>query len=544
MTTNLTEDSPNAQAGISLADYKKVLARRRWSFLLPCCVVGFAGAVTAYFWPLKYKSDALILIEQQKVPTQYVKPNVVSNLQARLDTMTQQILSRTRLQKLIEDFHLYADERNKETMDDLVDKMRANISVEPVQTPGRQDQLTAFHISYSAKSPDTAQRVTNELTSLFIEYNLRTRAEDSASTTAFLGTELQTAAAELSAQEHRLQDFKVKNLGQLPEQLETNLQVLASLQGQLQAVSNELEHAEQQKVYLTSIRGEYEVIARADHDAGEPVIGADGTPHSSDLMNAEATLRDLKRRYSTLTGQYTSQFPDVIETKKEIAHWQSLVAQLKAAAAKTPATPTPARAPSGASGVSSAILDSTSRLKALDLEIATHKRDEAALRKQIALLQDRLKQTPMLEQQFAEISRDYDNARLKYQSLLEKQQQSELATQLEQRQQGEQFRVLDPAKHPDKALPPNRLQIVLIGWVLGVIVGLGWVVLREFLDSTIRGKSDVTLRTQVPVLACIPTYLNPEQERRRRLRLRLEFAVGVVLIVLVIGSGVGSILRA
>jgi succinoglycan biosynthesis transport protein ExoP len=544
MTTPLTEDSSHTQVGLSLGDYRKIITRRRWSFLLPCCVVGFAGAITAYFWPLTYKSDALILIEQQKVPTQYVKPNVVSDLQARLDTMTQQILSRTRIQKLIDDFHLYADERNKETMEDLVDKMRANISVQPVQSPGRQDELTAFRISYSARSADTAQRVTNELTSLFIEVNLRSRAADSASTTAFLRAELDAAAAELSAQEHRLQEFKMKNLGQLPEQLATNLQVLASLQGQLQAVSNELEHAEQQKVYLTSIRSEYEMLARASDDAGAPVISGDGTLHSSDLMNAEATLRDLKKRYLTLTGQYTSEFPDVIETKKEIAHWQSVVAQLRAATVKRPGAPTPARTASGASSVSSALLDSTSRLKALDLEIAAHKRDEAALQKQIAALQNRLKQTPMLEQQFAEISRDCENARSNYQSLLQKQQQSELATQLEQRQQGEQFRVLDPAKHPDKALPPNRLQIVLIGWVLGLIAGLGWVVLREFLDPTIRGKSDLALRTELPVLACIPNYLNPAQERWRRWRLRLEFTVGVVLVLGVIGSGIRSILRA
>ncbi len=546
MTTNLMEDAPSAQTEIFLAHYRKVFARRRWSFLLPCCVIGLAGAVAAYVWPLKYQSDSLILIEQQKVPSQYVKPNVVSDLQSRLDTMTQQILSRTRLQKLIEDFHLYAGERNKETMDDLVDKMRGNIFVQPVQIPGRQDQLTAFHISYISRSPDTAQRVTNELTSLFIEYNLRTRAEDSASTTAFLRTELQAAADELSTQEHRLQDFKMKNLGALPEQFEANLQVMASLESQLQAVTNELQRAEQQKVYLISIRSEYEAIGRAAGGRGMLVAGTDGTHRSSDLANAEATLRDLKKRYESLTGQYTSEFPDVITTKKEIAHWESVVADLKTAAAKSPASPSPspAQGPAPDPGVSPAIADATSHLKAIDLEIAAQKRDQMMLQKQIALMQDRLKETPLLEQQFAEISRDCDNARLNYQSLLQKQQQSELATQLEQRQQGEQFRVLDPAKRPDKAMPPNRLQIVLIGWVLGVIGGFGWVVLREFLDSTIRGKSDLELRTQVPILACIPTHLNSVQERRRIRRSRLELAVGVLLVLIVIGSGIGSMLRA
>jgi succinoglycan biosynthesis transport protein ExoP len=544
MTLAPTEDTQVANAGISLADYRRIFIRRRWSFLLPCCLIGLIGAGAAYFWPLSYRSDALILIEQQKVPTQYVKPNVVNNLQSRLDTMTQQILSRTRLQKLIEDFHLYADKRTTYMIDDLVDTMRKNISVQPVQSPGRQDELTAFHISYTANSPDTAQRVTSELTSLFIEYNLRTRAEDSASTTAFLGAELQAAATELAQEERRMQTFKMENLGQLPEQLQANLQVLVSLEGQLEAVTNELERAEQQKVYLTSIRAEYKALQSDGAESAGPVIGLDGVPHSSDLTTAETTLTDLKKRYDDMLGRYTSEYPDVLTTKKEIAHWEAIVKQLKARPPLSSASPGATRASTVPQGVRSAIVDAESRLKATDLEIASHKRDEITLQKRIAQVQDELKRAPLLEQQFAQINRDYENARANYQSLLQKQQQSQLATQLEQRQQGEQFRVLDPAKRPDKPVPPTRLQIVLIGWMLGVVAGLGWLVLREFLDSTIRGKSDLALRTRVPILACIPTHMSPKQEREQKWRLRLEFAAGVLLVLAVIGSGIGSLLHA
>src|SRR6266851_3823216 len=223
----------------------------------PFFLLGLSGFGVALSWPTRYRSEALILVEQQKVPMQYVTPNVVTDLQDRLQSMTQQILSHTRLQKLIEQSNLYPDLRQRMNMDEIVDKMRADIRIELVQAPRRQDELTAFRIYFLYSSALVAQQVTNELTSLFIDENLQSRGQQSVGTTSFLENQLEQARQDLAQQEQHLREYKIRFIGELPEQEQSMLQMLGGLQSQLEANSSAIERSEQERIYLESMQSEY-----------------------------------------------------------------------------------------------------------------------------------------------------------------------------------------------------------------------------------------------------------------------------------------------
>ena len=235
-------------------DYWAMVMRRRWWVMAPLFFCGFVAFGAAHFWPEKYRSEALILVEQQKVPELYVTPNVVTNLQNRLQSMTQQILSRSRLQKLIEQFNLYPDARQHANIDEVVDQMRKDIRIELVQAPQRQDELTAFRISFLYSNARVAQQITNELTTLFIDENLQSRGQQSVGTTSFLESQLEHARQDLSQQEQHLREYKIRFIGELPEQQQSMLQMLGALQSQLEANSGAIERAQQERIYLESMR--------------------------------------------------------------------------------------------------------------------------------------------------------------------------------------------------------------------------------------------------------------------------------------------------
>jgi len=491
------------QKPIDWREWAKLLARRRWWLLGPFFAVSLLSVIVVQLWPQLYRSEALILVEEQKVPEQYVTPNVVADPQDRLQSMTQQILSRTRLRRLIDQFNLYAGERSRRTMDELIDKMRTRIRIELVQAPGRGADLTAFRIYFSAESPSLAQNVTNEITSLFIEENLRARAQQSIGTTDFLTNQLEQARKDLAEQEERQRQYKMRYLGQLPEQQQSNLQILSSLEAQLRANTDALERAEQQKVYLESLRSEYQALRR-DPDAGQ-------------LANSPAalTVEETRRQLTEMEAKYTARHPDVVRLRRQLASQEAGKDAADAAGSG-------GRFRQGATAVSD--IEAQSRLKAITAEIESRKKDTDELRRRIREFQGRLDMTPVREQQLAEVTRSYENSRQYYQSLLQKKLQSELATNLEKRQQGEQFRILDPATLPLKPSQPNRLSIVLVGWLLGLCIGIGALVARELTDGAIRSERDVSAAVKMPVLIHIPLLHTPAAEARQRVRRLAELA--------------------
>jgi polysaccharide biosynthesis transport protein len=502
----------------------------RWYLLTPLFIVGIGAFFVAEFWPVLYRSEALILVEGQKVPEQYVTPNVVSSLQTRLDSMMQKLLSRTRLQRLIEDFNLYPKERARMIMDDVIENMRKNISVEVVQAPGRggAGDVTGFRIAYSAADPKGAQRVTNEITSLFIEESLRSRTQQSLSTTAFFESQLEEARKDLEQQEARLRLYKSRFMGELPEQQQANLQILSSLQAQLYAASGALARAEQQRVYLESLKSQYPRAAD-----GTPVAMGAPKTISPARTAAETQLEQVRREYADAKTRYTDKNPIVVALKEQVEYWKGRISDMDKQAEAAEAAP---KSVSKTAPVDTdlRLIDIESRLKSVITEIASNRKDEESIRERIKDIQSRINLTPAREQELADVTRTYENSRTNYQSLLQKKMQSELASNLEKRQQGEQFRILDPANLPGRA--EGRMRVIGLGWALGFALGCGVIALRVVFDPVVHEKDDIALETDIPVIARLPVIPTQQETRRQMVWRIVEVAVVVVLIV---ASGAG-----
>ncbi len=485
--------------------------------------------------PSTFQSDALILVEQQKVPEHYVVPNVTVNLQDRLQSMTEQILSRTRLQAAISRFHLYGTRRRWDFTQagDPVERMRKDIKIELVEAPGQPGQLTAFKIRYSASTPQLAQQVNSELTSLFIDENLKAQEQLSESTTAFLDSQLADARVKLEEQEAKVQAFKASHLGDLPSQLETNVQILAGLQNQLQSTQRDLDAANQQKLYLESMQQEYQAI-QANLGNGNSTATIPGT------LNKD--LLDLRRQLQEARLRYTEDYPDVVTLKGKISKLEKLKKDMdsETAAAK------PAQAANDVDlgstvqveqGSPSPMMQIQSQLKANRLEVQDYQQHVKKIESQIAAYQARLNLTPATEQELAGISRGYEESKANYDSLLQKQNQSQLATNLEERQQGEQFRILDPPGLPTSPSAPNHLLISLAGLALGFAIGASLTAFLEITNVRVRQKKDLEEVVPLKVLVGIPHLDVPGEDHSRIVLRRMEISAGVVMaIVIVLGN--------
>ena len=517
---------------LSWRDQWAILVRRRWWLMGPLFVCGLAGFGITRVWPCLYRSEALILVERQQVPAQYVTPNVTTDAQDRLQSMTQELLSRTRLTRLIEQFNLYPRERSHMIMDDLVDKMRKEIKIDPVKSTGRPDQLTAFTISFAAPSPRLAQQVTDQLTSILIEENMADRAQASEGTTNFLENQLEAARKDLDAKEQRQSQFKMEYLGELPEQEQSSLQILNSLEAQLHSTSDATTRAEQDKIYLESVRNEYLTAQQKAAAQSSGQASADAGSETPDT--ADVALRSLHDQLTQLEAKYTPQHPDIIRVKKEIEEWESLKQHMESPSDSESPTP-------GASAnepKSQALIEIESRLKANATEIAGYRKDMADIQQRIGDLQNRLSLTPVREQQLSEVSRGYENARAYYQSLLTKKLESELATNLEKRQQGEHLRVLDSASLPQKPSEPNVTLIAIAGWIVGLGLGIVLLVLRERTLGVLVGEAEVSTCTGLPVLVRIPVLRSPREQSARKWLRVLEACAVLLLVLGSVGSGV------
>ncbi len=525
----IRKDDLPEETSIDVREYWALLVRRRWYLTIPIFVLGLAGFAVSLILPVRYESEAVILIEQQKVPAEYVTSNILTDLQHRLDAMTQEIMSRPRLQNLIEQFGLYPRERATKTIDDVVDKMRKDIDVEMVQAVGsKRNDLTAFRIRFRAGTPQMAQRVTDELTSLFINQNIQERTQQSVSTTQFLESQLAEAHKSLLDQEQRLREFKLRNLGELPQQEQGNLHVLNSLQSQLQIMAAAQDRAEQQKVYLESMRSQHMEMLKALEARGQ----APGAPPPPDPL--ETRLQEEERILAILKTKYADRHPDVIAAEEHVAATKLLVEKQNAERAKE--AKTAVAEARNSPETDQALIDIESRLKAVDVEIAKSKEAADELRNKIRDMQTRLARTPVREQELAEVTRNYENSKAYYESLLQKKLGSELATNLEKRQQGEQFSLLDPPTLPHKPEEPNRLMIVGLGWLAGIGLGIGLIAGREIIDGTVRGARDVAYAKAATIVVSVPRLRTPGQIRWLRAAKWLEAAWIAAIVIAIAGT--------
>jgi succinoglycan biosynthesis transport protein ExoP len=513
-------------------EYFAIIVRRRWWILLPLFLCWIAIWGGSWSLPTTYTSDALISAEQQKVSDLYVMENVNVNLQNRLQSTTQQVLSYASLQAIIGRFKLYETPPRMNGFfkpKDPVDQMRGDIKIELVGAPGYRGEFFTFKIHYSADTPEIAQQVNTELTSLFINENVRAQRQLSENTTAFLDSELADARTKMQEQEAEVSAFKAKHAGNLPGQLQSNVQILAGLQAQLASTQHALDTSKQQKIYLESLLQQYQ--------SAQASLGGDSAVISTQAL--DKVLQNLRLQIQNLRTRYTDDHPDIVALKDEIGKTEALRKQNEAEIASNHQTgkPTSAIDFSAEEGVQrgspTAIMQLQSQLKANQLEIQNEQQHAKDLESQTTVYQGRLNLTPETEQELTVVSRGYDEAKFNYNSLLQKQTQSQLATSLGQQQQGQQFHIVDPPKLPDKPSAPNRFLISLVGLALGAALGLGIATFLELTDVRFRQEKDLEGILPARMLVGIPRLSTPKEDHSRVIARYMECGAAAVVALLI-----------
>ena len=524
----MAEDFEEKSLELDPQAYLAIVRRRHLHFLIPLLLGWLVVWGASWVLPARYKSSTLILVEQPTMPKDYVTPNVTDNLQERLESITQQILSRTNLLHIIDEFHLYTRGYAEPTPDDKVERMRKDVEIELVKDA--RNQVTAFNVSFSSPSPHVAQQVTTEITNLFINENLEVRQQESEDTTKFLADQLETARKRLDEQEEKIQEFKGRHVGELPAQLGSNLQILSGLQSQLQAEEDALNTAKQQHVYLETLLSQYRTMQDSPTNPGGTFMGLPAI--DQDLEKLRAELADLEARY-------TERHPDVRKLKDQIAQTEKmrdqLIADQKANASGTESDDTIVASPDDPQSASVAQLQS--QMKANQIEITNRERSIEALKTKVGDYQARLNQEPVREQQLADLTRGYEQSKANYDDLLKKKNESAMATSMELLQQGERFRILDPPSLPLKADFPNRWRFCGIGVAVGVALGLLVAGVFEMIDDRIY--DDKTLQSLLPiaVISEVPEIVSAQDQKRRRREIWVGWATaGLVVATILAGS--------
>ena len=513
--------------GLDIQRYLQVVRRRHMHFVMPLLLGWLVVWGSSWVLPARYKSSTLILVEQPTMPKNYVEPNVSDDLQNRMQSITQQILSRTRLLLIIDKLHLYGDTPRHITPDEKVELIRKDISIELVRD-SHGEQITAFKISYSAHDRHVAQQVTGELTNLFISENLKVRQQQSEDTTKFIGTQLENARASLAEQEAKVREFKGQHEGELPSQEASNLQILSGLQAQLQNEQDTLNTAKQQRVYLQTLIEQY----RSLHSTSR---SADGSP------TGEQELNRLTSKLADLSSRYTDHYPEVENLKEEIVKAEksrdTLNAEAKANGNRVSQTDTVDPSPNSAS------LQLQGQLQANQAEIANREQAVVGLKARVNGYQDRLNTEPASEEQLADLTRGYDQSKANYDDLLKKQNESQMATSMEHMQQGERFSIVDPPGLPLKPDFPNHLKFCGIGLGLGLMLGLVVAGGFEFMDDRLHSEKEIKILLPMTILSEIPEIVSPLDDRSSKKRMVLGWTMSALAVAIILAGSTFSYLH-
>jgi succinoglycan biosynthesis transport protein ExoP len=534
MPANVKTTSPK---GFDLQQIPGIIRRRHLHFLIPLFLGWLAVWGLSWILPARYESTTLILIEQPTMPKDYVVPNVNEDLTARLENITQQILSRTRLLRIIDELNLYAKDRHRLSPDEIVERMRKDIEIELLKDPDKR--VSAFKIHYSAHDPAIAQQVTSKLTNLFINENLEVRQQESEGTTKFLGDQLDAAGQNLEAQEQKIREFKGQHVAELPSQQASNLQILSGLQSQLQTENAALNTAKQQRVYLESLLREYRTLHGAPSNA-------EGAP--MDSLTIDQELNRLKMQLADLSSRYEDGYPELRKLKNQIAAMEKMrdqrSADLKTKNSSSQAETNAIAAADDSADVRNApqLLQLQSQLQANQAEVRNREQIIADLKLRINEYQDRLNQEPVREQQLADLTRGYDQSKTAYDDLQKKKGQSAMATSMELLQQGERFRILDPPSLPIKPSFPDRLKFCFIGLAFGWALGLAVAVAFEKTDDRVYSEEELKGLLPVAVLSEIPVINAVASERAEQKRTWLGWATAAVIFGVILAGSVVSYL--
>jgi len=487
---------------LTMEDYTRMLKRRFRLILVSTIVFLAVGVGLSYILPKIYVSQTLVLIEQQKVPEDYVKPVVDEDLSGRLASMKEQILSRSRIEPIITKFNLFAGKRD---MDDRVDLTRKAIKV--TQIKSEQSNATkgmpGFFVSFEARDARTAQQVCGEITSLFVSENLSAREQSAEGTSDFLKQQLEDSKGKLDEQDAKLADFERKYIGRLPGQEATNNNTLQALTTQLDAVTQSVNHLQQNETFLETM-----VAQQTQSTQGTDAVSG----ISADERRAQ--LKTLTEQKQALDALYTPDHPDVVAISRKITALQAQIDQ----------------SPADSAPINNVVVQTASpqlqqlraQLRAAQQSTAAERQEQVRINKQIKADESKIEASPVVEEEYKQITRDHDTALAFYNSLLTKMNESSMATALEQRQQGEQFRVMDAPNLPDAPRFPNPLIFAGGGLAGGLFLGVLIAAFLEYRDTALRTESDIWAFTTLPTLAMlshIDGLPKPAADPKRRWRL-------------------------
>ena len=513
----LLDNQPQGQEkAFDVFYYIDLLLHRRWIVIASLFIAAIAGIYLAVALPKKYQAETLILIEPQRVPDNYVQAIVSSDLEARISTIKEMIMSRTNLLKIIEEYSLLSGPKYADMfLDDKIERMRQRTTVDIV-SDRRNRTANAFKISFEGEEPRKVMQVVNAMATLVIDQNLKVRESQAVGTVEFLEHELVKMRRKLEEVEAALKDFRKNHMGELPDQLAGNLMVLERLQQQLNDKQRDLREEKNRLISLDNqIQLAREQIATT---VATTTLPERGEP---------TTLEGLKQQLAEYKIRYTPQHPDVIMLQKKI---EDLERELPPPSSNTADSgSTQMVRPASRNGVEA---DLSVQRNSTAREIAAIKEEISDLEKQIDIYQRRIENTPKLEQELLSLKRDYDNTQNTYESLLDRKQEAEVAANMERQQKGEQFRILDPARLPDKPMSPDMRKLFLMCVMAGLGLGCGLIFALDYIDSSVKKPDIVPTKLRIPLLVAMPEVKRPMDTRKRRLNDGLSILATMVCLAL------------
>lgn len=482
-----------------------IIIKHRWYIIFPFCLSMLAGMYCAVVLPKMYESSTLILVQPQRVPESYVQSIVEMDISERINSLSNQILSRTNLERLIKELKLFSGSGYKKMfMEDKVNLLRSRVDVEVM---ANRRQADAFTISYRGKEPEKVMNVVNTLASYFIDQNLKMRENQAIGTSVFLEDELTAMRIRLEKVEESLKEYRKKYMGELPEQLESNLRILDRLQEQLGVQQQRLSEA---RIHLASLQ------STSNENSN---IGRNGA--NNNFPQQPAGLDSLYGQLSEMKTRYTERHPDIIRLKEQIAELEAAIqsdSNIRRRSDLNRMTP-----------------EQRAELLEVNHEIETLQSDIRNTKEEIGIYTKRIENTPKREQELLSLRRDYQNIQRSYDSLLERKLESEIAVNMERKQKGEQFQILDPAQISTTPVEPDMFKLFLLFIGLGFGVGGGIIFLLEFFTQSFKGPDEVEAELNLPVLGTIPQIIKPSTKKWQKVEFGLSICSAFIAFILLCG---------
>ena len=548
---------------VDISDYLAILRRRRVQIIVPSALILLISISLAFGLPPVYQSTATILIEQQEIPQELVQSTVTGYASERVQVISKRVMIRANLWRIIEEYDLFPEERHVTDRGSLISRVRDNIQVEMVSADvvdphsGRGGSATiAFDVSFESDNPEAAQKVTNELVSLFLKENIRIRTQKAEITSDFLAEEANKLGEEITRHEAALADFKKKNSGRLPEQMQLNMGLMDRTGRELEEVERQLYTLEERNMSLESQLAQIEpytvtspkgrlrelmakyqqasAIYSPDHpdvvtmrrEIAALIKQVGGNVDTANVSGLESQLVIVRADLAAAREKYSENHPDIIRLKKSLAAINEALQNASSESMEMGDISFPPDNP--------AYISVMTQLELVKIRLKAESEKRERLREKLAIYEKRVLETPRVEQKWLFMRRDYDGAVKKYYEIKQKQLQAKISEQLEQENKGERFSLLDPPNLPSQPIRPNRMGILLLGTVLSMGGGLSFAAVKEFMDRTIRGAKAVTSLLTVPPLSIIPYIENRKDVRRTRNIRLLTIALGFLVLLLIV----------